>query len=370
VTPLTLPFPNSCSSARPRPRFAVGRSSKGQKRRAYRNDDHDQTTTPNTTQSPASTPALKTTRRRLWSSSRRAIREAMHIGITGASGFLGQQIVRDALSRGHRVTPFSRRTGASAPGCETARVFGTKIDLSGIEAVVHLAGESILGLWTQQKRSKILHSRIEGTRWIVDAIGRTENKPSVLVGASGAGIYGDRGEEILTEHSPVTSAGFLAEVATVWEAEGSKAEAAGVRYVPVRIALVLGKTGGAMPLMKTAFRMGLGGKLGSGKQWMSWIHIADISALFMHVLETKSILGPVNGASPNPARNEEFTKIMGDLFRRPTFLAAPEFALRMLPANQASLILDSQRIVPEKALESGFRFRFPDLRRALADVLT
>ena len=146
----------------------------------------------------------------------------MHIGITGASGFLGQQIVRDALSRGHRVTPFSRRTGASAPGCETARVFGTEIDLSGIEAVVHLAGESILGLWTQQKRNKILHSRIEGTRWIVDAIGRTENKPSVLVGASGAGIYGDRGEEILTERSPVTSAGFLAEVATVWEAEDGK----------------------------------------------------------------------------------------------------------------------------------------------------
>jgi len=122
--------------------------------------------------------------------------------------------------------------------------------------------------------------------------------------------------------------------------------------------------------MKIAFQMGLGGKLGSGKQWMSWIHIADISALFMHVLETESILGPVNGASPNPTRNEEFTKIMGDLFRRPTFLAAPEFALRMLPANQASLILDSQRIVPEKALESGFRFRFPDLRRALEDVLT
>jgi uncharacterized protein (TIGR01777 family) len=294
----------------------------------------------------------------------------MHIGITGASGFLGQQIVRDALSRRHRVTPFSRRAGASASGCETARIFGPELDLSGIEAVVHLAGESILGLWTQQKRSKILHSRIEGTRWIVDAIGRTENKPSILVGASGAGIYGDRGEETLTERSPVTSAGFLAEVATVWETEGSKAEAAGVRYVPIRIALVLGKTGGAIPLMKTAFQMGLGGKLGSGKQWMSWIHIADISALFMHVLETESILGPVNGASPNPTRNEDFTKIMGDLLRRPTFLAAPEFALRMLPANQASLILDSQRIVPEKALESGFRFRFPDLRRALEDVLT
>jgi uncharacterized protein len=294
----------------------------------------------------------------------------MHIGITGASGFLGRQIVQDALSRGHRVTPFSRRAGASTAGSETARVFGPEIDLGGIEAIIHLAGESILGLWTKQKRSRILRSRIEGTRWIVEAIGRAQKKPSVLVSASGAGIYGDRGEEILTERSSVASAGFLAEVATVWEAESLKAEAAGVRHVPVRIALVLGKTGGAIPLMKKAFELGLGGKLGSGKQWMPWIHIKDIAALFLHALETKSIRGPVNGASPNPIRNEEFTKVMGELCRRPTFLAVPEFALRMLPANQSSLILDSQRIVPEKALESGFQFRFPDLRIALADILT
>jgi uncharacterized protein len=294
----------------------------------------------------------------------------VHIGITGASGFLGRQIVHDALARGHRVTSFSRKVGTPAPGSEAARVFGPEIDLAGIEALIHLAGESILGLWTKEKRSKILRSRIEGTRWIVDAIGRSQNKPSILVSASGAGIYGDRGEEILTERSSVTSAGFLAEVATVWEAEGFKAEAAGVRYIPIRIALVLGKTGGAIPLMKTAFQLGLGGKLGSGKQWMPWIHIADIAALFMYALETESMRGPVNGASPNPIRNEEFTKVMGELFKRPTFLAAPEFALRMLPANQASLILDSQRIVPEKALQSGFRFHFPDLRSALADILT
>jgi uncharacterized protein (TIGR01777 family) len=293
----------------------------------------------------------------------------MHIGITGASGFLGRQIIQDALSRGHRVTPFSRRTGTPVPGSEKARLFGPAIDLGGIEAIIHLAGESILGLWTKQKRSKILRSRIDGTRWIVDAIGRTQNKPSVLVSASGAGIYGDRGEETLTESSSVTSAGFLAEVATVWEAEGLKAEAGGVRYVPVRIALVLGKTGGAIPLMKTVFQLGLGGRLGSGQQWMPWIHIADVAALFIHALETKTIRGPLNGASPNPIRNEEFTKVMGELFRRPTFLAAPEIALRMLPANQASLILDSQRIVPEKALQSGFRFRFPDLRTALTDIL-
>jgi uncharacterized protein len=295
----------------------------------------------------------------------------MHIGITGVSGFLGRQIVQDALSRGHRVTPYSRRPGAPFPGCEAVRLFASDIDLSGIEAIIHLAGEPILGLWTAQKRNKILRSRIDGTRWLVDAIGRARDRPpSVLVGASGAGIYGNRGEENLTESSSTSSAGFLAEVATAWEAEGLKAEVAGVRYVPIRITLVLGKYGGAIPLMKTVFQFGLGGKLGSGKQWMPWIHIVDVAALFLHALETDSIRGPVNGASPNPIRNEEFTKVMGEVLRRPTFFAAPEFALRMFPANEASLVLDSQRIMPEKALQTGFRFRFPDLRSALTNILT
>jgi uncharacterized protein len=294
----------------------------------------------------------------------------MDIGITGASGFLGRQIIQSALARSHHVIPFSRRAGEMVPGCEPVRPFGPDIDLSGIEAIIHLAGESVLGLWTKQKRTKILQSRIEGTRWIVDAIGRARNQPSVLVSASGASIYGNRGEEALTESSLVSSAGFLAEVATVWESEGRKAEAAGVRYVPVRITLVLGKNGGAIPLMKTVFRSGLGGKLGSGQQWMPWIHVADVAALFLHVVETASVRGPVNGASPNPVRNEEFTKIMGELLRRPTLIAVPEFALRMLPANEASLVLDSQRIIPQKALQSGFKFRFPDLRSALIDILT
>jgi len=294
----------------------------------------------------------------------------MHIGITGASGFLGRQIVQNALTRGHRVTAFSRRAGAPVPGCESVRLFGPGVDLNGIEAIIHLAGEPILGLWTKQKRNKILRSRIDGTRWMVDAIGQGPNRPAALVSASGAAIYGNRGEETLTESSPAKSAGFLAEVASVWETEGGKAEAKGVRYVPIRIALVLGKTGGAIPLMKTAFQCGLGGNLGSGRQWMPWIHLADVAALFLHALETESLRGPLNGASPNPIRNEEFTKVMGELLKRPTFVAVPEFALRMLPANEAALLLDSQRIIPEKVLQSGFRFRFPDLRNALIDILT
>ena len=297
------------------------------------------------------------------------MKEPMHIGITGASGFLGRQIIQVARSRGHVVTAFSRKPAAFAPGCKSIRPFGPEMDLNGIEAVVHLAGESILGLWTKEKRNKILRSRIEGTRWIVDAIARERNRPSVLVSASGAGIYGDRGEETLTEASSASSTGFLAEVATAWEAEGSKAEASGVRYVPIRIALVLGKGGGAIPLMKTVFQAGLGGKLGSGEQWMPSVHIEDISALFLHALETESVRGPMNGTSPTPTRNEEFTKVMGELLKRLTFFAVPEFVLKMLPGNEASLLLDSERVIPDKALRTGFRFRYPELRTALTDVL-
>jgi uncharacterized protein len=174
----------------------------------------------------------------------------------------------------------------------------------------------------------------------------------------------------LTESSSASRTGFLAEVATVWEAEGMKAEASEVRYIPIRIALVLGRNGGAVPLLKTVFQSGLGGKLGSGKQWMPWIHIADVAGLFLHSLETESVRGPVNGTSPNPVRNEEFTRLLGELLKRPTFFSAPAFALRMLPGGEASLVLDSERIVPEKALQTGFKFHFPELRSALTDVLS
>jgi uncharacterized protein len=293
----------------------------------------------------------------------------MHIGITGASGFIGRQTVRDALARGHRVTPFSRRPGVSFSGCEPVRFFGQEPDLNGIEAIIHLAGESILGLWTNKKRYKILRSRVDGTRWIVDAIARQRQKPSVLAVASGVGIYGDRGEELLTENSSTDSTGFLAQVAAGLEMEGSKAGALGTRSVAIRIALVLGSTGGAGPLMKTVFRLGLGGKLGSGRQWMPWIHVADVAALFLHAIETESAGPTMNGAAPNRVRNEEFTRILGDQLRRPTPLPVPAFALRLLAADMSSLVLDSQRVVPEVPLRTGFQFKFPDLQSALADIM-
>jgi uncharacterized protein len=293
----------------------------------------------------------------------------MHIGITGASGFIGRRVVQDALSRGHRVTPFSRKPATQFPGCEPVRFFGLNMDVTELDAVIHLAGEPIIGLWTKNKRNRILRSRVGGIQWIVAAVERSTHKPAVLVTASGVDIYGDRAEESLTEASSTASVSFLAQVAGAIEKEGSAVETAGLRHVPVRIAMVLGPNDGALKVMKAAFRFGLGGRIGSGNQWMPWVHIADISALFLHAAETQSIRGPMNGVSPNPVRNREFTKLMGEQLRRPTIFTVPEFALRMLPGHQGSLVLNSQRIVPAVALRTGFHFQFPDLRVALADAL-
>jgi uncharacterized protein len=294
----------------------------------------------------------------------------MHIGITGASGFIGRRLVQDALARGHRVTPFSRKPATQFQGCEPARFFGRNMDVNELDAVIHLAGEPIIGLWTKNKRNKILRSRVDGIQWIVAAVGRSTHKPAVLVTASGVDIYGDRAEESLTEASSVASTGFLAQVAGALEKEGSAVETAGLRHVPVRIAMVLGPNDGALQVMKVAFKFGLGGRIGSGKQWMPWIHIADVSALLLHAAETESIHGPMNGVSPMPVRNREFTKVMGERLRRPTIFTVPEFALRMLPGHQGSLVLNSQWIAPTVALRTGFHFRFPDLRDALADALS
>jgi uncharacterized protein len=296
--------------------------------------------------------------------------EKMHIGITGASGFLGQEIVELARLMGHRVIGFSRKQRAQTYGCHEIRAFGPKMDFSDIQAVVHLAGEPILGVWTKEKRERILRSRVDGTRWVVEAIKRAVSKPGILVSASGAGIYGNRGEEILTESSAPNTSDFLAQVASAWELEGRKVETAGTRYVALRIAMVLGRNGGAMPLIGAVFRMGLGGNLGNGKQWMPWIHVADIAGLVLHAMRHNDLSGPLNAAGQIPMRNEEFTKAMGEVLRRPTFFAVPAFVLRTLAREESSLVLNSQRVVPEAALKTGYEFKYPDIRSALKNLLT
>ncbi|HEY0792979.1 MAG TPA: TIGR01777 family oxidoreductase [Chthoniobacterales bacterium] len=291
----------------------------------------------------------------------------MHIGITGASGFLGREIIRQAGEQGHAVTAYSRRPETPVAGAARTVAFGSDLTFDGIETVIHLAGESIMGVWTTQKKARILDSRIHGTRRVVEAMTRTVPKPRVLISASGVAIYGSRGEEILTEEAAIGPGGFLREVAVAWEQEAARAGAAGIRVVSVRVGMVLGQGGGALPLLARVFGLGLGGPLGTGRQWLPWVHVRDVAALFLHAATHDGVNGPLNGTAPSPVRNVEFTRTLGQVLHRPTVLPAPEFLLRPLLREQASLVLDSQRVVPAKALSTGFTFRYAELRPALEE---
>ncbi|MFY9983577.1 MAG: TIGR01777 family oxidoreductase [Chthoniobacterales bacterium] len=292
----------------------------------------------------------------------------MEIGLTGASGFLGRQIIDQAVASGCKVVAFSRNPHHPVPGCVRTESFSPGLHLNGLSAVVHLAGESIFGLWTKAKKDRILHSRVEGTRWIVKAIQGAPDPPKVLVCASAIGIYGDRGEEELTERHTAGTGAFLTEVSRAWEAETQGATAAGTRVVSIRTALVLGEKG-PLALMQPVFSLGLGGRFGKGDQWMSWVHIRDIANIFLYAIQTDSLSGPVNGAAPNPVRNSEFTQVLGTMFNKSTVCTVPSFVLRTVFPEQSTLVLDSQRVIPEKLLASGYQFQFPFLDGALKDLV-
>jgi uncharacterized protein (TIGR01777 family) len=287
----------------------------------------------------------------------------MRIGITGASGFIGKRIAALAMERGHEVVAFSRRPG---PG---GRLFSLEAppDLSGLDAVIHLAGESILGLWTAEKKRRIIESRGEGTRRVVEALAAAKDGPKVLVGASAIGFYGDTGEELVDEHSPAGT-GFLAETCRQWEAETLRAEETGARVVRVRIGFVLGREG-AMKLVGPIFRLGGGGNLGSGRQWMSGVHVEDVAGIFLWAVENGAVSGPVNAVMPEPFRNAAFTREVARTLHRPAFLPAPAFAIRLALGELSHVMLDSCRVAPLRALEGGYVFRFASLPAALQDVL-
>ncbi|NBZ95852.1 MAG: TIGR01777 family protein [Proteobacteria bacterium] len=287
----------------------------------------------------------------------------MNIGITGGTGFIGHAVSRAATQRGDSVVLFSRRGG------EGRRAFShtQPLEVSGCEGLVHLAGESILGLWTREKRRRILESRVEGTRRLVEGIAAAAVKPRVLVSASAIGFYGDTGDQIVDETSPAGT-GFLAEVAQAWEAEAVKAEEFGVRVVRLRIGFVLGRDGGAMRLIKPVFRLGLGGRLGSGRQWMSCIEIADLAAMVMTCLHDESFSGPVNAVMPEPVTNAEFTRAVARSVHRPALFPVPAFALRLALGDLSHLLLDSMRVVPNDLQEKGFPYRYPALGTAMDEV--
>jgi uncharacterized protein (TIGR01777 family) len=242
--------------------------------------------------------------------------------------------------------------------------------VSGFDAVVHLAGESVVGRWTEGKKKAIRESRIQGTQNLATALAQCEAKPRVLVCASAVGFYGNRGDEVMREEN-AAGRGFLPEVCREWEDASRIAAEAGIRTVNIRIGLVLTAKGGALENMLTPFKLGLGGRIGSGQQWWSWIHVDDIVGGIHHAMRTESLSGPVNLVAPNPARNAEFTKVLASVLGRPAFFPVPKFALRLAFGKMAAeeLLLASQRVEPGKLKASGYTFRFRELRAALENLV-
>ena len=242
--------------------------------------------------------------------------------------------------------------------------------LEGIDAVVHLAGENVSGLrWTDDKKKAIRDSRVLGTRNVVDAISKLKNKPKVFVASSAIGFYGERGDEEVTESSAAGD-NFLAEVSKAWEAESRRAEDAGIRTVLLRTGIVLSKDGGALSTMLLPFKLGVGGVVGSGKQWMSWISLPDEIDVINFVIDNENIRGAVNAVSPNPVTNHDFTKTLGEVLYRPTFLPLPEFAVSMVFGEMGdALLLASTKVLPKRLQDAGFEFKFPDLKAAIENAV-
>ena len=241
--------------------------------------------------------------------------------------------------------------------------------VSGLDAVLHLAGQSIVGRWSAARKAAIRDSRVLGTTTLSDALSRTNQPPRVLVTASAVGYYGDRGDELLREESSAGT-GFLADTCREWEASSAPAEAAGIRVVRARFGIVLSNKGGALDKMLLPFKLGLGGRIGNGQQWMSWIHVADIVGAIQHILANPAMRGAVNLVAPNPATNAEFTRALGKALSRPTIFPLPAFAARLAFGEMANAaLLASQRVEPAKLVANGYTFQFPELSGALKDLL-
>ena len=291
----------------------------------------------------------------------------MVIGVTGCTGFVGRHVIAAAAAAGHGVIGYSRSPGAVA-GCMEVRRWQPidDADFRGLDAIVHLAGENIFGLWTARKRAEIRRSRVDDTLRLTHALWRLSRPPRVLVSAGGTAWYGDRGEEQLPENA-TSGTGFLARVAHDWEA--AACEAGGFSRVCIlRTAMVLGRDGGAARVLSRVYRLGLGGRMGSGRQWWPWIHVDDLARMYLWAVETGSVQGAVNAAAPGIIRNAEFAAGVARVLHRPSWLRAPAFVLRALPGGMSALFLSSQKVIPRAALDAGFAFQFPDFAAAAQDV--
>ncbi len=301
----------------------------------------------------------------------------MNVFIAGGTGFIGRALTLRLKRDGHSVTALTRSLdkGRSLLGVEVDLLEASASDealiaaLERADAVVNLAGEPILGgRWDEAKKRRLRRSRIDLTSSLVDAMAKTTSPPKVLISGSAVGLYGNRGDEILTEASR-PGAGFLADLCRDWEAAAMKAESHGTRVVLLRTGVVLGRGGGALDQMLPPFRFGLGGPLGSGTQFVPWIHLDDLIEMVAVAIGEEAFAGPLNGSAPNPVTFRDFASGLGEVLGRPAFLPVPKFALKLLFGQASSVLLDSQRVLPKRAIELGFGFRFPDLKSALRDLL-
>lgn len=300
----------------------------------------------------------------------------MKVLVTGASGFVGKRVVRELLSNGDEVVVLTRSIAKAAINLGSRCKYFTWADTTvkppleafdGVQAVINLMGEGIADKrWDEAQKKKIHDSRVVGTRMLIEAIKELPKKPSVLVSGSAIGVYGNRGEEEVTEDSS-TGSDFLATVCKDWEAEALKAKAIGLRVSLVRTGIVLGKGGGALKKMLPIFKLGAGGPIGNGKQYMSWIHVDDIARMFVEAAKNPSLSGPLNGTAPYPATNKEFAKALGKELHRPAFAPAPEFAIKMALGEMSQMLLDGQKVLPTKFKGAKFRFLYPTLEMALRD---
>jgi uncharacterized protein len=295
----------------------------------------------------------------------------MKITLTGASGFIGQRLIERLLQDGHSLHAVGRHPPDAPVRFSEWDANGGAVPIEAIEgadAIVHLAGEPIAQRWNSAVKKRISDSRIFGTRAIVEAVSKLHQRPQTFLCASAIGFYGDRADEILDEQSSRGS-GFLSDVCGEWEREARAAGNLGLRVVMLRFGIVLGSEGGALKQMLPPFRLGVGGPTASGRQWMSWIHADDLIEAILFSLANVNLFGPVNATSPNPVRNQEFAKALGEALGRPAIIHTPIFALKLLLGEAAEIALASQRVAPRALERAGFQFRYPEIHDALRNAI-
>jgi uncharacterized protein (TIGR01777 family) len=294
------------------------------------------------------------------------------VAVTGATGLVGSALVRSLEADGHRVLRLVRArpaAGGDSVYWDPAKGEIDAAGLEGVDAVVHLAGENIAQLWTAARKRRIRESRVRGTRLLAEALAGLSRPPRVLVSGSAVGFYGNRGDERLEEDAP-PGTGFLAGTAVEWEAAADPARARGIRVVHPRLGVVLSREGGALAKMLLPFRLGLGGRVGSGKQWFAWISEADVVGVLRWMMETETLSGPANTVAPGEVTSAEFTRTLGRVLGRPTLVPVPAAALRLAAGEMGEeTLLASQRAVPARLLRAGYRFRHPELEGALRAAL-